>query len=75
MAHLDRGEIRRAHEKVDQIPPSILVVEEDEQCPVQQPGALLELNQGHRKGLVIDGLLDLVDVVSRSLEVLQTTTD
>lgn len=74
VSHLYRSEIRRAHKQVDQVCPSGLMVEEDKQRPVQQPGTLLELNQGDRECLVVDGLLNLVDVIARSLEVLDEKT-
>ena len=58
-------------EEVDDCVPAIFMVEEDEQGPVHEPGALLQLCQDRSKGIGVDDILELHEVVQSCLPVLQ----
>mmetsp|Transcript_9265 Transcript_9265/g.28839 ORF Transcript_9265/g.28839 Transcript_9265/m.28839 type:complete len:403 (+) Transcript_9265:1140-2348(+) len=67
---LDGVQVPFLHEEVhDEVPP-ILVVEEDEERPVQQPRTLLQLHEARGKLLGVDALLEPVEVVQRHRPVL-----
>mmetsp|Transcript_27274 Transcript_27274/g.73706 ORF Transcript_27274/g.73706 Transcript_27274/m.73706 type:complete len:261 (-) Transcript_27274:38-820(-) len=68
--YLDGGQVRGGHEEIQQVVLAILVVPEHVQGPMQQPCALLQLHQGWRKGLIVDGVPQFVDVLTRGLKVL-----
>ena len=49
---------------------AVLVVEEDVKAPVHEPGPLLQLLQHRHKGIAVNGVLQLVQLLQSTLPVL-----